>query len=156
MCTMMVVEDGSEVRRVVRDGAAQRGHQVLEAGTEKEALDVAKSKDPDVIIVNTRLDQDHSDGFDVLQRLRRAGLNSFAVIVNGRRNGRTRDFARWKELRIFDVVDKPFQIKNLIDKLEAAADATRHEGRLCKFLDNIISRNELSLSAGLSGGCSYE
>lgn len=156
MCTMMVVEDDSEVREVIRDGAAQRGHQVLEAGTEKEALDVAKSKDPDVIAVDLNLDQDHSDGFDVLQRLRQAGLNSFAVIVSGQRNGRTQDFARWKELRIFDVVDKPFQIKNLIDKLEAAADATRHEGRLCRFLDNVISRNELSLSANLREGRDYE
>jgi two-component system nitrogen regulation response regulator NtrX len=149
MCTVLVVDDDPEVRGVIRDIALKHGHKVIEAGTHEEAIDVAQYADPDVIAMDLKIPG--SSGFDVLRSLRQVGLHGFAVIISGHAAGHTHDFTHWKELRIFDVVDKPFNSNSLMKKLEAAADATKHEGRLCRFLDGIISKNESSLSASVRG-----
>ena len=143
MCTVLIVDDDPSIRLMIRIAAKQNGHTVIEASTEEEALDVTRSSIPDVIAIDLKLE--HSDGFEVLERLRQEGLRGFAVVVSGDMSGHTQDFRKWKELRIFDAMTKPFNVRTLIKKLEDAADATRHEGRLCQFLDRMVGRNELSL-----------
>ena len=145
MYTVLVVDDDKEVREVLRAVITAHGHKVLEASTAEEAMEAARTGDPDVISMD--IDLKESTGFEVLERLRRAGQRGFAVVVSGDIEGYTTDFKRWQELRIFDVIAKPFRLEKLVEVLESAADATRQEGRLCSFLDTIISRNESSLSA---------
>lgn len=148
MCTVLIVDDDPGVRQMIRYAAQENGHTVIEASNQQEALDAVRSSTPDVIAIDLKLE--HSDGFEVLERLRQAGSRGFAVVVSGDMSGHTQDFRKWKELRIFDAMNKPFNINTLIKKLEDAADATRHEGRLCRFLDRMLCRNDSSLS--LSGG----
>lgn len=143
MCTLLVVDDDPDVRELIKDTAKANKHEVYGAASEKEALQAARDNHVDAIVMDLNLGQ--QDGFEVLQHLRDAGEQSYAIIVSGGIEGRAQDFKRWEDLRIFDVLPKPFQLNELLDRVRAAAEMTRNEGRLCDFLDQIIDQNTLRL-----------
>lgn len=145
MCTVLVVDDTKEIRDVIRRVATYHGHRVVEAESESEALQAAEREEPDVIAMDLQLPE--STGFRALERMREQGHEGYAIIISAHLNGHTQDFQNWQRLRIFDAVQKPFCLDELIQKLEAAASITKHEQRLCRFLDDIIKRNESSLRA---------
>lgn len=143
MCTVMVVEDDRDIRDVIRLSAVHHGHKVMEAQNREEALNLAKRSAPDVITLDIRLQGDN--GFSVLRSLRKAGYDGLAIVISAHRSKHLEEFSEWKDLRIFDVVDKPFEVASLLKTIEAAAEARKHENRLCRFLDNIIEKNDTQL-----------
>lgn len=146
MCMVLVVDDEPDARDVISSLVKANGHCAMEAGSTEEALRITQAIAPDVITMDVNLSDE--DGFEALQKLREQGTSGFAVVVSGQVTRRETRLQQWKELRIFEFVGKPFELDKLLDAIEAAAEVTQHEERLCTFLDRIISSNESSLSAG--------
>ncbi|MCA0996641.1 ATP-binding protein [Alloyangia pacifica] len=120
--TILVVEDEILVRMVVVDALRDRGFTVLEAGTGAEALDVLATETPiDLLLTDVGLPKG-MNGRQLAQAARQARPTLKVVFVTGYDEG----VALGDELPAsdVDVVQKPFDLDRLIDKLAGLAHAT--------------------------------
>jgi CheY-like chemotaxis protein len=81
MATILVVEDESNVRKLVVVNLIERGHQVLEATNGQQALDHLHVQKPALMILDIKLPD--LSGWDILDHLTRAPALSadFPVLV---------------------------------------------------------------------------
>jgi two-component system, cell cycle response regulator DivK len=78
--TIMVVDDYEDMRRATRLVLETLGHRVVEAASGEEAVELAQTELPDLIIMD--LSMPHLDGFAAIHRIRRLlGLRDVAVIA---------------------------------------------------------------------------
>jgi CheY-like chemotaxis protein len=76
----MVVDDYDEIRTVTRHALETFGYRVLEASSGSEAVRVAESESPDLILMD--LSMPNMDGFATIHRLRRLlGLRDVPIIA---------------------------------------------------------------------------
>ena len=112
---VLVVDDEPDVRALVRTALEySRGDvQVLEAADGDEALRVARSGSPDIVVLDLALPA--RDGFSVLEELRRE--SALPVIVLTAR-GMEHDKIRGLELGADDYMTKPFSPRELIARIQ--------------------------------------
>src|SRR4051812_29882094 len=67
-CTILIVEDESQIRRFLRTTLSSNGYRLFEADTGQEALRQTGLQHPDLIILDLGLPD--MDGLDVLRQLR--------------------------------------------------------------------------------------
>lgn len=81
MRTVLVVDDEPHIRDVLRGYLEADGHQVLEAATGEDALDMLAAHDVDVVLLDVML-----PGIDGLETLRRVRTTSdvFVILVTAR------------------------------------------------------------------------
>jgi DNA-binding NtrC family response regulator len=68
MARILVVDDDPDIRSILADRLAARGHEILEAGDGTTALELAYREQPEVLLLD--LDLPGQDGLSVLGRLR--------------------------------------------------------------------------------------
>ncbi len=68
MARILIVDDDPDIRTILADRLAARGHQILESGDGLKALETAARELPDLMLLD--LDLPGADGFQVLDRLR--------------------------------------------------------------------------------------
>jgi two-component system, OmpR family, phosphate regulon response regulator PhoB len=111
---ILVVDDDTVVRRLVRDGLEREGFDVTEAGDGTAALAAVESARPDLVILDVNLPV--VGGFDVLARLReRSPLP--VILLSGR--GTEIDRVLGLELGADDYVVKPFSPRELASRVRA-------------------------------------
>ena len=76
---ILVVDDRSVNRQLLRDMLELDGHEVIEAGTGQAALALAHERDPDAILLDVSMPG--MDGFEVCRRLRAAPATSATPIL---------------------------------------------------------------------------
>lgn len=118
--TVLLIEDEPQMRRMVRAALTGDGYQVLEATTGAEGLQLARSRRPDVVLLDLGLPD--GDGFGVLARLR--AWSAVPVIVLSAR-GREDDKVAALDGGADDYLTKPFGMRELFARLRAAL---RHRG----------------------------
>jgi two-component system alkaline phosphatase synthesis response regulator PhoP len=79
MGRVLVVDDEPDVLLLCRLNLQQRGHQVLEASEGGRALELARERHPDVIVLDLMLPG--IDGYDVLEALQADAATSDIPIV---------------------------------------------------------------------------
>jgi len=127
--TVLVVDDEPQIRRVVRNALEGIADEVLEADSAREALDLAASAQPSLVILDLTLPD--RDGLDVCRDLR--AFTSVPLIVLSARHG-DRDKATLLDAGADDYVTKPFSTLELQARVRAqlrrAASAGRSDSRL--------------------------
>jgi two-component system KDP operon response regulator KdpE len=118
---VLVVEDEEEIRRFLRATLAVRGYRLLEAVTGQEALNLAASHVPDVVLLDLGLPD--IDGLTVARRLRE--WSAVPIIVLSAR-GMERDKIAALDSGADDYVTKPFGIGELAARMRVAL---RHAAR---------------------------
>ena len=78
MCTILVVDDSTYARRILRQTLEQAGYDVVEAGSGLGALESFSLERPDLILLD--LTMEDMSGLEVLEQLRQSG-NQVPVIV---------------------------------------------------------------------------
>jgi two-component system, OmpR family, KDP operon response regulator KdpE len=112
---ILVVDDEPQIRRFLRLGLDGLGFEVLEAATAGEALRVAATGRPDLVVLDLGLPD--REGFDVLSALREWSRVPVIVLsVRGREDEKVRAF----ELGGDDYVVKPFGMAELLARIRAA------------------------------------
>ena len=112
--TILVVDDEPAIVQVIRDRLLQEGFQVRAAGSGEAAL--ASAGDPlDLMILDLMLPD--LDGFEVLRRLRRQGLELPVIILTARDDDV--DVVVGLELGADDYVVKPFNPRELVARVRA-------------------------------------
>ena len=112
---ILVVDDESRMRKLVRDFLAKKNFQVLEAGDGEEAMDIFyKEKDIALIILDVMMPK--MDGWEVCREIRK---NSKVPIIMLTARGDERDELMGFELGVDEYISKPFSPKILVARVEA-------------------------------------
>lgn len=130
MKTVLVVEDELKIARLVRDYLQQAGFAVLEAADGLSALSLARSEQPDMVVLDLGLPE--MDGLDVTRRLR---ANSSVPIIMLTARSEESDRIVGLELGADDYIVKPFSPKELVARIRAVmrrADATLGGGEVIR------------------------
>jgi two-component system alkaline phosphatase synthesis response regulator PhoP len=114
MKTILVVDDEPKITDLVRDYLLRAGFQVLTAGDGRDALAAARTRKPDLVIVDLGLPD--IDGLDVTQTLRQE--SSVPMIILTARDEET-DKILGLELGADDYITKPFSPKELVARVRA-------------------------------------
>ncbi len=113
--TILIVEDEFAVARGIQYALQQEGYEVTLARSGEEGLDFATSQAPDLIVLDVRLPG--IDGFEVLRRLRAAGVKAPVLFLTAR--GDEFDKVVGLELGADDYVTKPFALRELLSRIRA-------------------------------------
>jgi DNA-binding response OmpR family regulator len=112
---ILIVEDERAVARGLEYGLSSEGFVVLLAETGRQALDMARKKDPHLILLDLRLPD--IGGFDVCRQLRAEGRRMPILMLTAR--DEEVDKVLGLELGADDYVVKPFSLRELISRIRA-------------------------------------
>ena len=112
---MLVVEDEAPIRRALEINLSARGFEVLLAATGEDALRLAASGHPDVVLLDLGLPG--ISGLEVIEGLR--GWTEVPIIVLSARDSEG-DKVRALDAGADDYVSKPFGMDELLARLRAA------------------------------------
>lgn len=114
MAKMLVCDDESGLRAVIKRYAVFEGHEVTEAGDGMEAVEICRSKKFDIIIMDIMMPQ--LDGFSAVKEIKK--LYDVPIIMLSAR-GEEYDKLHGFELGIDDYVVKPFSSKEIMMRVNA-------------------------------------
>jgi two-component system, OmpR family, KDP operon response regulator KdpE len=147
---VLVVDDEPQIQRFLTVALSAAGFQVLAAETGAEALRLAATGAPDVIVLDLGLPD--RDGKDVLREIRQ--FSATPVLILSARD-REAEKIEALDLGADDYVEKPFGIGELTARLRAAL---RHraseaqppqrieiEGIVMDFDKRLVTRDEVSI-----------
>jgi len=146
MCTVLVVDDDVDMTDVISRVLRARGHKPVAANSRAEALAAAKDRMPEIVVLDLRL-QGNDNGLDVLRELQRMGFEGFTIVVSG--EAKTTDLSDWRSLNIFVALPKPFELDELVNRLEDATHLHDNMRTTVKTLQeiNAYSQRRLASSA---------
>jgi two-component system KDP operon response regulator KdpE len=113
---VLLVDDEPAIRRFLRLSFDAEGYQVEEAGDGKAALDMLRTKAPDLLILDLGLPD--LDGFEVIRQLRDFGSSIPIVVLSSRTDEKGKVQAL--DLGADDYVTKPFGIDELLARTRTA------------------------------------
>ena len=112
---ILVVDDESRMRKLVRDFLEREGFQVLEAGDGLEAMEVFYAdKDISLLVLDVMMPK--MDGWQVCREVRQS---SKVPIIMLTARSEERDELQGFELGVDDYISKPFSPKILVARVEA-------------------------------------
>ena len=113
--TILVVDDQSSVRTLLKDYLGSQGYRVVTANDGQEALFVARHERPNLVLLDIMMPK--MDGYQFLSAFRRE--NQVPVIVLSAKEEET-DTVLGLELGADDYVIKPFRMRELLARVRAA------------------------------------
>ena len=112
---ILVVDDESRMRKLVKDFLTKKNFQVLEAGNGEEAMDIFyEEKDIALIILDVMMPM--MDGWEVCREIRK---NSKVPIIMLTARSDERDELLGFDLGVDEYISKPFSPKILVARVEA-------------------------------------
>lgn len=117
---VLVVEDERQMLRFLRATLTSHGYRLLEAETAAEAVRLASSHNPDLILLDLGLPD--ADGIDVTRRLREWSRTPI-IVLSAR--GRDDDKVEALDAGADDYLTKPFSVNELLARMRVAL---RHAG----------------------------
>lgn len=112
---ILVVDDESRMRKLVRDFLVKKGYDVLEAGDGEEALDLFYA-DKEIALIILDVMMPKMNGFEVCREIRE---HSKVPIIMLTAKGSENDELNGFELGVDEYIAKPFSPKILVARVEA-------------------------------------
>jgi len=112
---ILVVDDESEIVRVVRSYLEKDGYQVTTAGNGHDALFVAREAKPDLVVLDLQMPQ--MDGLEFTRRIRAERPDIAIIMLTARVEEMDRILGL--ELGADDYVTKPFSPRELVARVHA-------------------------------------
>lgn len=121
---ILVVDDESRMRKLVKDFLVRQGYTVLEAADGMEAMDYFyEDKDIALIILDVMMPK--MDGWQVCREIR---MHSKVPIIMLTARSEERDELRGFDLGVDEYISKPFSPKILVARVEAILRRTQGSG----------------------------
>ena len=120
---ILVVDDESRMRKLVKDFLNRAGYQVLEAGDGEEAVDVFFStKGIDLLVLDVMMPR--MDGWEVVREIRKVSEVPIIILTaKDQENDELQGF----DLGVDEYISKPFSPKILVARIEAILRRTRQQ-----------------------------
>ena len=122
--TVLIVDDESRMRKLVKDFLSQKEYKVLEAADGEEALKVFEENQNKIGIILLDVMMPKLDGWSVLRQIRQT---SKVPIIMLTARGEEQDDLFGFELGVDEYISKPFSPKILVARVEAILKRTRKE-----------------------------
>ncbi len=129
--TILVVEDDRSLREGLAMNFRLRGYRVLTAADGDEGLRAAFDERPDLIVLDLMLPG--ADGLEILSELRGRQVGVPVLILSAR--DRLQDKVRGLEIGADDYLTKPFQLPELLVRVEVMLRRRRAERRTANVLE---------------------
>jgi two-component system alkaline phosphatase synthesis response regulator PhoP len=138
---ILVVDDEEDILELVRYNLLKEGYRVLCSSTGEDALDKAKKKIPDLIVLDLMLPE--MDGIEVCKLLRKDPKTEHIPIIMLTAKGEETDVVSGLEVGADDYVTKPFSPRVLIARVRTVL-----RRKVRKALENIdtIKLHELVIN----------
>lgn len=137
--TVLVVDDESRMRKLVKDFLMQKQYKVLEAKDGEEALKVFEENKNKINIMLLDVMMPKLDGWSVLRQIRQ--ISSIPIIMLTAR-GEEQDELFGFELGVDEYIAKPFSPKILVARVEAILNRTNPKENEVKEYAGILIDNE--------------
>ena len=134
MYNILVCDDESGIRLLIKKYAQYEGHNVLEASDGLQAVDMCKNRDIDIVIMDIMMPE--MDGFSAVRKIRE--FSNVPIIMLSAR-GEEYDRIHGFETGVDDYVVKPFSPKELMMRI----DVILRRGQARETAHDILSRDGL-------------
>jgi two-component system, OmpR family, KDP operon response regulator KdpE len=134
---LLIVDDEPEIRLAIRSGMADVATHIYEAATGAEAIDLAGSERPEIIILDLGLPD--MSGLEVCQAIRCWG--TMPIVVLSARHSEQEKVALL-EAGADDYVTKPFALRETVARVQAHLRRSRLQGAA---LTSLITSGELTI-----------
>jgi two-component system KDP operon response regulator KdpE len=112
---ILLIEDERPIRKFLRASLTSEGYRLDEAETGEQALRLASSQPPDLVVLDLGLPD--IDGLDVLRQLRE-WLSAPVIVLSAR--GQERDKVAALDAGADDYLTKPFGVSELLARVRVA------------------------------------
>lgn len=137
--TVLVVDDESRMRKLVKDFLNQKQYKVLEAADGEEALKVFEENQSKINIILLDVMMPKLDGWSVLRQIRQT---SKVPIIMLTARGEEQDELFGFELGVDEYISKPFSPKILVARVEAILKRTKPKENSIKECGGIVIDND--------------
>ena len=114
--TILVVDDESRMRKLIKDFLKVKGYEILEAGDGEEALKIFEEHENKINLILLDVMMPKLDGWSVLRQIRQVS-NVPIVMLTAR--GEEQDELFGFELGVDEYITKPFSPKILVARVDA-------------------------------------
>lgn len=122
--TVLIVDDESRMRKLVKDFLVQKGYSTLEAADGEEALTIFEENKNKISIILLDVMMPKLDGWSALRQIRQ---NSNVPVIMLTARGEEQDELFGFELGVDEYISKPFSPKILVARVEAVLKRTIKE-----------------------------
>ncbi len=151
MYHILVVDDESRIRSIIKKYAEFEGHTVSEAADGMEAVHFCRSADFDIIIMDIMMPE--LDGFSACREIRKTSQTPI-IMLSAR--GEEYDKINGFELGIDDYVVKPFSPKELMLRIDAVMKRVGRAAAVAPKKENtVISLDNGRLKADITARIVY-
>lgn len=119
--TILIVDDESRMRKLIKDFLMQKGYHILEAADGEEALKVFEEHQNEIKLILLDVMMPKLDGWSVLRQIRQT---SKVPIIMLTARGEEQDELFGFELGVDEYISKPFSPKILVARVEAVLKRT--------------------------------
>lgn len=133
--TILVVDDESRMRKLIKDFLMQKRFSILEAGDGEEALKVFWENENKIKLILLDVMMPKLDGWSVLRQVRQT---SKVPIIMLTARGEEQDELFGFELGVDEYISKPFSPKILVARVEAILKRTMGDRKEIKDYGGII------------------
>lgn len=139
---ILVVDDESRMRKLVKDFLTREGYTVIEAGDGMEAMDIFyEEKDIALVILDVMMPK--MDGWQVCREIRKT---SSVPIIMLTAKGETFDKVLGLELGADDYVTKPFDSKEVMARIKAVLRRAKGESENSASEKKIVKYDKLEIN----------
>ncbi len=138
--TILVVDDESRMRKLIKDFLKQKDFNILEAEDGEVALKVYNENKDKINLILLDVMMPKLDGWSVLRQIRQENKAIPIVMLTARTEEQDELFGF--ELGVDEYIAKPFSPKILVARVEAILKRTTKEEKKLKDYDGIVIDNE--------------
>ena len=136
---ILVVDDESRIRKLLRDFFTAKGYQILEAEDGEKAIEVFEENRNKIKLILLDVMMPKLDGWSVLRKIRQES-NLPVIMLTAR--GEEQDELFGFELGVDEYISKPFSPKILVARVEAILKRTYGDTKEIKDYDGIVIDQE--------------
>ena len=137
--TVLIVDDESRMRKLIKDFLVQKAYKILEACDGEEAIKVFNENEGKINLILLDVMMPKLDGWSVLRKIRQES-NLPVIMLTAR--GEEQDELFGFELGVDEYISKPFSPKILVARVEAILKRTYGDKKEVKDYDGITIDQE--------------
>ena len=138
--TILVVDDESRMRKLIKDFLKQKNYNILEAEDGEIALKVYNENKEKINLILLDVMMPKLDGWSVLRQIRQENKQIPIIMLTARAEEQDELFGF--ELGVDEYIAKPFSPKILVARVEAILKRTVKDEKILKDYDGIVIDNE--------------
>lgn len=138
--TILVVDDESRMRKLIKDFLIQKNYNILEAEDGEKAIKTYEENKEKIDLILLDVMMPKLDGWSVLRNIRQENKKLPIVMLTARAEEQDELFGF--ELGVDEYITKPFSPKILVARVEAILKRAKPDAKELKSYDGIVIDNE--------------